>query len=259
MFPIAEVSSELNGASLLKARRPMIQGTITGLTRGAQYIDGPVFEALVDRVEELFGSYPKDELEKLHAEMTECENVIHVEKCLREQFSDYFEWDPALLQEFLATVEPAPMAVYGRAPDWLYGALALHARTEAFEQFDARLGWVPVPAVQLKIASTLLSEDLLHIEEPYEDNELYVIDMHPPHNYIDYDDASVLDFSAPPAEKGVIISGKLPLWLFTALARFYAQLDSPWIALTDANYDRAVVIYSRVEQYKVGNTLRMPV
>lgn len=81
----------------------------------------------------------------------------------------------------------------------------------------------------------------------------------PPHNYIDYTDVDKLRFPVPPPDRGVIVSGKLPLWLFTGLARLYKQLDVPWIALTDAHNNTAIVIHSHVEKYLLGDQLRMPV
>jgi hypothetical protein len=34
------------------------------------------------------------------------------------------------------------MAVHGRAPNWVYGALAMHAYPQPFHQFDGCIGWV---------------------------------------------------------------------------------------------------------------------
>ncbi len=54
---------------------------------------------------------------------------------------------------------------------------------------------------------------------------------------------------------GVIVTGQLPLWLFTALARFYAERNVPWIALNDAHDNKPVVIYSQVTSHPIGTIL----
>ena len=195
----------------------------------------------------------------MHRETAPIEFVVDLDDQLHALAPDTDVWTYDLLGPFLAELPPqTSIAIYGRGPNWLYGALALHAGTQAFYQFDARLGWVCVPTLQVS-ASEQLPKAPLHIDLPYIDDEQYMIEMHPPHNYIDYTEADQLAFPVPPSDLGVIVSGKLPLWLFTALARFYAQLNVPWIALTDAHNDTAIVIHSRVEKYLIGDPLRMPV
>jgi CRISPR-associated protein Csx3 len=218
-----------------------------------------VFEAIVDRIAELFSSYSKDELEKLHLDAAPIEFLVHLDHQLHALAPDTDEWTYDLLEPLLAEL-PAqtPMAVYGRGPYWLYGALALHAGTQPFYQFDVLLGWISVPTLRASV-SKQVSQGPLHIEQPYTDGDQYVIEIHPRHNYLDYTDTDQLAFPEPPPDRGVIVSGKLPLWLFTALARFYAQRNVPWIALTDAHNNRAIVIYSRVKTHMIGKSLRMPV
>jgi CRISPR-associated protein Csx3 len=139
----------------------------------------------------------------------------------------------------------------------VYGTLALYGETQPFYQFDARLGWVCMPLLRAGV-SWQSEQSPLYIQQ-YTDNGQYAILMHPIHNYIDYTEADQLEFPEPPPDRGVIVSGKLPLWLFTALARFYAHRNVPWIALNDARNNQAVVIYSRVEAYSLGAALLMPV
>ena len=75
------------------------------------------------------------------------------------------------------------------------------------------------------------------------------------HGYIDYRDKDKFTIPELAPDRGVILNGKLPLWLFTALARFYAERDVPWIALNDASENSAYVIYSRVETPTIGKRL----
>jgi CRISPR-associated protein Csx3 len=252
--PLAELRSQLEGDSILISKEPTITGTISGLVRGAR-LHNTVFDTLLERVSQLFSSFSLDELEKFHLDAAPKDVlVVHLPHQLHALASDTDEWTDDMLQPLLAKL-PAQiaMAVYGRAPNWVYGTLATHAGTQPFHQFDARLGWVTPPALQAR-ESGQLSQPLIYIkEENY--NDSYVILIHPIHNYLDYIEADQLVFPEPPPHRGVVVSGKLPLWLFTALARFYVQRNVPWIALNDARDNRPVVTYSQVDSHPIGKIL----
>lgn len=259
LLPLAEIDSQRSGVSTLTSRKPIITGTLTGMERG-ENIHGSVYEAIVDYIYQLFSSYSDDDLEKVHLDTAPpIEFLVHLPHQLHTLAPDTEEWTTDLLEPLLANVPAqAALAVYGRAPNWVYGALALHAGTQAFYQFDAVLGWVCMPTLHTGTSGQLMQSPL-HIYPPYKDDDQYAILMHPIHNYLDYTEADQLEFPEPPPDLGVIVSGKLPLWLFTALARFYANRNVPWIALNDARDNQAVVIYSRVEAYPIGEILPMPV
>ena len=253
LLPLAELRSQLEGASILTAKEPIITGTITGLVRGAS-IHNTVFDALLERVSQLFSSISPDELEKYHLNYAPIEFVIHLPHQLHALAPDTDRWTTDMLQPLLANLPAqSAMAVYGRAPNWVYGALATHTAPQPFHQFDARLGWVTPPALQAR-TSGQLSQPLIYIkEENY--NDSYVILIHPIHNYLDYRETDQLLLPEPPPHRGVVVSGKLPLWLFTALSLFYAQRNVPWIALNDARDNRPVVIYSQVPSHPIGKIL----
>jgi len=253
LLPLAELLSQQEGDSILTAEQPIITGTITGL-KGKAHIHNPVFDALLERVCQLFSSFEPAELEKFHLDTAPIEFVVHLSHQLDALAPDTDEWANDLLQPLLAEI-PAQtaMAVYGRAPNWVYGTLATHAGTQPFHQFDARLGWVTSPTL-LASASGQLSQSLIYIHEDTH-NDSYVILIHPIHNYLDHREADQLVFPEPPPHRGVVVSGKLPLWLFTALARFYAQRNVPWIALNDAHDNRPVVTYSQVDSHPIGKIL----
>ncbi len=258
LLPLAELDSQPKGQSTLTSRKPIITGTLTGLERGRN-IHGSVYNAIIDCIRQLFSSYSDNVLETLHLNDAPIEFVVHLPHQLCTLAPDTEEWTPDQLEPLLTKV-PAQtaLAVYGRAPNWVYGALALHAGTQAFHQFDALLGWVPMLTLRTGTSRQLMQSPL-HIYPPHKDDGQYIIQMHPVHNYLDHTEADQLEFPVPPQDRGVIISGKLPLWLFTALARFYAQWNVPWIALHDARNNQAVVIYSRVETHPIGKTFLMPV
>ena len=251
LLPLAEIRSQLSGNSILTAEKPIITGTITGLERGTE-IHEPLFDALVERVSQLFSSYTSAELEKRHLDMAPIESVIHLQHKLQALEPDTNRWTSELLRQLLIELPTqSAMAVYGRGPNWVYSTLALHAQTQPFYQFDARLGWVVPPVLQAGVAE----QQLVIAVTEQSDNEYYSILVHPIHNYLDYSEAEQLVLPEPPPQRGVIINGKLPLWLFTALARFYAQRNVPWIAVNDAHNNRPIVIYSQIATRTIGEIL----
>ena len=253
LLPLAEIRSQLHGDSTLLATEPTITGTLTGLVRGTT-ISTSLFDALVERVSQLFSSYTAAELEQLHMASAPIEHIVHVEKTPFTQHSPGNRWTTELVSQFLTELPQDEMAVYGRGPNWLYGALALHAATQPFHQFDARLGWVTPPVLR---AGTFeqIPHDIISVQEDKSNSEQYIIRIHPVHNYLDYSEAGKLVIPEPPSQRGVIVSGKLPLWLFTALARFYKQRNVPWIALNYAPDNRPVVISSQVATHATGEIL----
>lgn len=253
LIPLAEIRSVWHGNSTLTAKEPTITGTLAHLERGED-IHAPLFDELVNQVAHLFGSYSPNELEQLHLNSAPLENIVHVEKYLDKLRPGAKLWTPELLRQLLADLPQGEMAVYGRSPNWLYGALALHAPAQPFYQFDARLGWVTPPLLRAGMFEQI-PHNIIHVEENCDDSGQYVIRIHPVHNYLDYSEANQLVFPEPPAQRGVIVNGKLPLWLYTALARFYMQRNVPWIALNYAPDNRPVVISSLVTTHALGETL----
>jgi CRISPR-associated protein Csx3 len=98
------------------------------------------------------------------------------------------------------------------------------------------------------------SQSTIQIEQ-HTSEESYTITIRPVHNYLDYTEADRFVFPEPPPHHGVIINGKLPLWLYTALARFYAQRAVPWIALNYARTNQACVVSSRGATPSIGDAI----
>lgn len=254
LTPLVKLHSQQEGKSIVTAWEPTITGTITGLDRNKPIGNNDAFHAVLECVIDLFKPYAAG-LEASHLRKAKIQPPLHLLDRLHALHSDASEWTPNMLPELLAQLSAqTPLAVYDRAPNWVYGALALHAKTEPFYQFDALLGWITPPVLRSE-SSAQLSPSLVRIKkETYGD--VHIISIHPVHNYLDYEtEAQQLAIPEPPSECGVIVDGKLPLWLFTALARFYAQRDVPWIALNDAHENRPVVVSSRVETHPIGRKL----
>jgi CRISPR-associated Csx3 family protein len=55
---------------------------------------------------------------------------------------------------------------------------------------------------------------------------------------------------AVPTDRGLICSGVLPLWLWTALARAYQTV--PWLAFYHPTLSQAIVVAARASQHRIG-------
>ncbi len=74
------------------------------------------------------------------------------------------------------------------------------------------------------------------------------------YDYLDYAEADHLAFPSLPTEKGIILNGKLPLWLVTALVHFYnTVVGVPWVACYSPQLESAVVVVSRVTTFSPGD------
>ncbi|MFQ5813176.1 MAG: CRISPR-associated protein Csx3 [Anaerolineae bacterium] len=188
-------------------------------------------------------------------------------------------WEPRHLPQALDYLpEATPLGLYGRAPNWLYAALALHVSPAQLYQFDVRLGWITPPALHLGMPSP---DAPLQVRNPglgaVEVQELanHVrpsttlrqssgqgsgrrLEFALPRAYVDYDEAQGLRVPPAPPDRGLVLSGKLPLWLWTALALIYAP-QVPWLAVYQPQWaDRAVVIGSRVPAAPIGTLVLSP-
>jgi CRISPR-associated protein Csx3 len=252
---LAEIRSQLEGESVLTSRVSVITGTMTGMVRGRS-LHNEVFDTLVNRICQLFLPYPEEELEKRHLDAAPPEaqeSVVHLRNLLAELAPDTDEWTPDLLQPLLCELPTQkPLAVYERGANWVYGALALYALTLPFYQFDSCLGWRQPPLLQSSLS--VISQELIQIDLQNSANT-HIITIRLLQSYLDYEEATQLVIPEPSPNHGVIVNGQLPLWLFTALARFYAQRNVSWIALNDASTRKPVVIWSRVDEHFIGEEL----
>ena len=246
---LADLHSDLHGENSLTATRPLLTGTLAGLERG-QMAGGPAFDALLDRLAELFSTVPGN-LQARHLAAAPAELAVDVERMARHLNADPLNWQPAELSKVLDYLPGGvPLALYGRGPNWLYAAVAAHALPAPFYLFDVRLGWVPTPTIDVGVPpaggpitvsqrsrpdATLLSFTLLDA-------------------YLDINQATELRVPACQAG-GVIIGGKLPHWLWAALARHY---DADWVAVQYPQMRCAIVVRSRSRSPSVGDTISAP-
>ncbi len=254
LIPIAELHSALNEHESITERQPYLRGTIGGLDREAEKRKpGMVFGALLERVSGIC-SYDTRLLEQEH--LRNAQFRVADERELAQRLSVPVDgknpvWSPghiAHLPDFVP--QGVPLSIYGRGPVWLAAALAVHALPAPCSIFDARFGWMILPDVSFsqqgvnlesKVSSMKEGDAWLEIELPDGTLEPGEIIMRP-----------------ALGRKGIVISGKLPRWLFAALARKLAP-EHEWIGVDVPNANQVVVIYSNDQDVRRGDVLPRPV
>ncbi len=247
---LADLRSELHGANALTGAGAVLEGTLAGLERGERAA-GPAFEALVARLAELFAAATQG-LARQHLAMAPAELAVDVAALARQLGQDPRAWLPEALPAALDYLpERTPLALYGRGPNWLYAAVAAHAWPAAFFLFDVRLGWVAAPPLRWalpKVGAPPAVGTPLHAT--VRDAGAWAqVEVTLPDAYVDLAGSETLavpEVSAP----GVVLSGKLPQWLWAALARQYQACA--WIAVAQPRLPGAVVVHSRAEGLRVG-------
>ncbi len=252
LLPLARIYSVVHGASAVVSCFPVVEGTLSGLNRHT-LVDGSLFDILVERIHALFTTNSAQELRQEYFANAPGA-VIDLDASL-QMFTPHAErWEPGMLQRLLVTLPShTPLAIYGRGTNWLYGALVDHPFPELFYQFDPRLGWVTPPQLVIGVATQTVSITLL------EDSNVTVLSARLIDDYLDYADADQLAFPSLAVEKGIILNGKLPLWLVTALVHFYNTIIGvSWVACYSPQLESAVVVVSRVATYTPGDLVRLP-
>ena len=254
---LADLRSELDGVSRVTATQPALEGTIAGLEWG-RHIGGPVYPALVERIAGLF-DYDPQALRHAHLVSAPVEMVIDLDRLAHTLdvpfVGDKAVWEPHHLPPLLDYLPDAtPLGLYGRGPNWLYAAVALLAHPELFYQFDARLGWVTPPALRVGVPPANAPVQVQpqprrgHVHLPFTLSKAF----------LDYSESAGLVTCPVPPDQGVVLSGKLPLWLYTALALVYAP-RVPWLAVYQPRCgDQTVVVGSRVPELPVGSRVVSP-
>lgn len=241
---LVDLRSDLHGQDRITDDGSILRGTITGLERGTT-ASGPTFDALVERVARLF-AYDPDELRRAHLGAAPVETAVDLDRLARVLgvpfTGEKATWKPHHLPALLDYLpEATPLGLYGRGPDWLYAAIALLSYPAPFYQFDVRLGWITPPTLYL--GSPPADAPLCVCQQPQADYTKLTLTI--PTAYLDYSEAHGMLVPPVPPEQGLILSGKLPLWLWTALAIAYR--DAPWLAVYQPPLsNQAVVVSSRI-------------
>ncbi|MGQ9593110.1 MAG: CRISPR-associated protein Csx3 [Anaerolineae bacterium] len=244
---LADLRSELHGEQVLEDQGRTLRGVITGLERGTM-ASGPTFDALVERLSLLF-AYSPEEIRQTHMAQAPVEMVVDLFRLAHALGTEPHRWQPADLPRVLAYLpEGVPLGLYGRGPIWLYAAVASLTSPAPFYQFDVRLGWVGPPALTLGGAHT---QGPLHVQVCDRGDHIR-LEVSLEGSYLDYTEAQGAAVPAIPPNRGVVLSGKLPLWLWTGLALAYRS--APWVATYQPqHHDQAVVVFSSRRDVRPGD------
>lgn len=248
---IADLHSQLDGEGFVSTTFPILQGRVTGLERGTT-AHGPAFEALVTQLANLLAR-DRTTLRQQHLAMAPVELAVDLERVAHALGiappGQHFLWQPTHLPALLDYLPAAkPLAIYGRAPVWVYAALAGLAAPAPLVSFDVRLGWVTPPTVHWGAVST--SSPVRVTLQSEDDHVRY--DCQLPTAYIDRDELDTLVAPEPSPHHGVVLNGKLPQWLWTALTPALAS-RTPWVAVYWPQGDQqAIVVASRDPQHPIG-------
>lgn len=244
---LADLHSTLQGVGVIEQEQPVLRGTLVGLHRNTT-ATGPAFAALLELLTALF-HYPQGEVHRQHLDAAPSEIPLDLDR-LKENMgigSAAEMWQPHSLPQVLDYLPPqVSLGLYGRAPNWLYAALALFAHPAELWQFDPRLGWVQPPILtigQPPADSPLQFE--MHLK-----SDCVWLDCRLPHSYLDYPDAQDLIAPDLPAGAGLILGGKLPHWLLNGLALAYR--NQPWLAVYQPQIPGAVIIHSCRPELPIG-------
>lgn len=247
---LADLKSELDGANTLTSEQGPLRGTLAGLERG-HTASGPAFHALTDWLARLF-SYSASELEALHLKQAPAELVIDLQRLGTglAALDPAQQWLPAALPRVLDYLpQREPLAVYGRGPNWLYAALARHAYPENFYQFDSRLGWLKPPTA---VPDDPFFSETLDLRLRHHEHAL-VLTCAPMHAYLEWSEMDVLRVPQISSSHTLILDGKLPLWMWSALARAYA--DVARVAIYQPQHNGALVIHAKQHPREIGTWL----
>jgi CRISPR-associated protein Csx3 len=250
LLPVAELQSALDTEELIHKHQPYLRGIISGLERDeTKRRVGMTFGALLERVAGIC-SYDEEMLEQEHVKHAPF--PFQNERDLAKQLSvpvegDRITWSPGHLRRLSEIVPTAQsLAIYGRGPVWLASALACSALPALFAIFDARYGWLLPTPIHFSTQDTSLNMKKL----PFQSDDLW-LDLEIPGGTIEPSDIIINPVSG---NQGIVLSGKLPRWLFASLVHKLAP-DHTWIAIDDPRLAQAIVVHSNSSTIRVGDVL----
>lgn len=251
---IAEIRSVLPGDNYLVSAAPIVRGTVANLERG-RMATGAAFAALVEKVAALF-AMNENELARIHLAQAPAEVALDLPRLARTLGSTDGLWQPeqlAALHDYLPAGKP--LALYGRAPNWIYAMLALQAGAAPVWLFDARLGWVEPPRLPVVAGGEVAGEAQAGWGTRLQVTEAHtLLEMITRSQYLDIDNAGELPLPEVAAGKGLIVSGKVPNWLLMAAVRQLAPAVT-WLAIYQPPLGGAVVVHSEQPLPALGQVL----
>lgn len=228
-------------------------GTLAGLERGEK-ASGVAFDALVDRLAVALGGADVAPKQIHRAAAPPEARFLDVEAPAPALGVHEARWQPGDLRALLAAVPRGEsLAVYGRAPNWVYAALALHALPSEIWLFDARQGWMELPALP-PLAEAATVDRQSGWDSVAESRPGYAwIELITNSQYLNPDQPDGLPLPLPPPAEGLVLSGRIPNWLLMAAARRLSPAYR-WLAVHQPQTG-AVVVHSTVDSRTPGGVL----
>lgn len=251
---VADLRSDLHGVNGLNDVSPIITGTLAGLERG-RFASGPAFDALVDRLAEMLADVAVHPAQLHRVAAPPHVRFLDVEAPAPALGVSGAYWEPGDLPGLMASVPPGEsLAIYGRAPNWVYAFLSLHAAPAEVWLFDVRQGWMIPPA---------LPHDGDVDLPPAQSGWSYAVEQRPGFTWVELvTTAQYLNPDAPeslplpPRLKGdgVVLGGRIPHWLLMAAAHQLAP-GFDWLAVYQPPLGGAVVVWSSAADLPIGHLL----
>lgn len=262
LLPIAELRSTLMEEESIEERQPILRGIIRGLNRDPDKRSaGMTFGVLLERMAGIC-SYDAVTLEHIHIKHAPYKVVNERELAMQVSApvdGERITWSPRHLSripEFIPASQP--LAIYGRGPVWLVSALAACTLPESFAIFDARYGWMMPPPVRFDGVTAGVKATIL----PFQSRDAWV-ELEIPGGTLEPDEISLppLHLDMPdrelrvaPTQGGLVLSGKIPRWLFATLVHTLAP-NHDWLAVDDPRLNQAILVHSNVSSLRAGDTL----
>jgi CRISPR-associated protein Csx3 len=251
LLPLAELRSSLNNdEEIIQERQPFLSGIISGLDRDEKKrLTGMTFGVLLERVAGIC-SYDAVSLEQEH--LKHAPFPVINERELAKKLSVPHEgerttWSPSHLTRISEFVPKSqPIAVYGRGPVWLASALAANAFPSPYTIYDARYGWLHPPEVHFHHENINLQVNISPLNE--EDTWLEILLKNGTREPVE------IVMNPIDSKGGVVISGKMPRWLFTTLTCALVP-GHEWVAIDNPTMGQAIVVHSNTPSKQVGDVL----
>lgn len=254
---IAELTSNRMGEACLQSRQPLLQGTLAEIAPDKLGGDA-TFTALLTLLQDIF-AFSHEALAAQHLPAAPLPPAIDLEMWPPLQQTGVRLWEPEMLPAFLTTLTPqSPLSLYGRAPNWVYVAAALHAMPATVALFDPRYGWIKPPALSLYASGEFPSPERCQggwsVTLANNDEHVWLVDIARHSQYLDLYQPDKLPLPRVPLGDAIVLSGSIPQWLAIAAARLYVA-GRRWLAVYQPPLGSAVVVYTTEAGYAPGQQI----
>lgn len=230
---LAELDSSLQGESVIYPDQGdgILRGLVVGLERGT-YVQSPVIDKLVEKLCEIINKNGDKTLAETQADINGvaiADQIGIVDR--NDPWMGYRPWHIVpTLQAISHLTKQKLVKVWNIRSAAVGAAIAAFLKRSKVELFDVSLGYVMLPDLRPKAKGSPFGLQWEVIER----DEYTLVKFKIANGGI-YN-ATWLHTAFPPRvnrNKGVVLSGKGPIWLFSTMVRAYSKTN-PWAALFSA-------------------------